>query len=82
ATSRARGLRLALESLAIAGALETLLLLRAARRARSRLADVLAGPGSGSEGVRWVGRAWTVGLAVLIAMLGFSLMAAFLAREG
>jgi hypothetical protein len=31
---------------------------------------------------RLVGRGWSVGLAVLVAMLGFALLAAFLARVG
>jgi hypothetical protein len=29
-----------------------------------------------------VGRGWTVGIALLVAMMGFALMAAFLARVG
>jgi hypothetical protein len=45
---------------------------------RAAAAEKEGGEGSG----RLVGRGWTVGIALLVAMMGFALMAAFLARVG
>jgi hypothetical protein len=80
AQRRRRGLALALGGLLVAAALEVLLLLRTSVAARVKLraqedaAD--AGP------VRFVGRAWSVGVGLLVALLGFALLAAFLGRVG
>jgi hypothetical protein len=80
ARRRARGLSIALGAIAVAMLLETLLLLRAAHGARVRLLastseerEALGAPG---------GRAGNVGIALLVALLGFALLAAFLARGG
>jgi hypothetical protein len=80
AAKRSRGLALALWAILIAVILEALLLLKASAtsRARLRAAEKEGGAGSG----RLVGRGWTVGIALLVAMMGFALMAAFLARVG
>jgi hypothetical protein len=80
AAKRSRGLGLALGAILLAVLLEALLLLKASAssRARLRVAEKEGGEGSG----RLVGRAWTVGIALLVAMMGFALMAAFLARVG
>jgi hypothetical protein len=63
--ARSKGFAVALGALAVAVALEALLLLRAA-----------AGGGAG-RGIR---RARTVALAVLVGLLGFALLAAFIVR--
>ncbi|HEY8086878.1 MAG TPA: hypothetical protein VIF09_03515 [Polyangiaceae bacterium] len=80
AQRRRRGLALALGGLLVAGVLEVLLLLRASVAARAKLraqeAAVDAGP------VRFVGRPWSVGVGLLVALLGFALLAAFLGRVG
>ena len=84
ATKRARGLALALWAILLAVVLEAVLLVQtsAASRARLRAAEAEAAA-EGVEGQgRLVGRAWTVGIALLVAMMGFALMAAFLARVG
>jgi hypothetical protein len=80
AAKRSRGLALALWAILVAVILEALLLLKASAssRARLRVAEKEGGEGSG----RLVGRGWTVGIALLVAMMGFALMAAFLARVG
>jgi hypothetical protein len=80
---RARGVRLALAAIAVAAALETLLLLRAAAAARAGLRAVAGPDEDGDERVvvrALVGRAWTVGIAILVAVLGFVLLAAFVGR--
>jgi hypothetical protein len=86
AARRRRGLAIALGAILVAALLEGLLLLKASRSARASLRDALDGEGEGSEGAggpgRGVGRAWTVAIALLVAMMGFALMAAFLARAG
>ena len=80
ARRRRRGLALALGGLLVAAVLEVLLLLRTSVAARAKLrahedaAD--AGP------VRFVGRAWSVGVGLLVALLGFALLAAFVGRVG
>ncbi|HEY3816749.1 MAG TPA: hypothetical protein VGL81_06240 [Polyangiaceae bacterium] len=80
AAKRSRGLALALGGILLAVILEAVLLLKAAASSRARLkaAEQEGGAGAG----RLVGRGWTVGIAVLVAMMGFALMAAFLARVG
>jgi hypothetical protein len=92
AAKRARGLAIALGGIGVAVILEALLVLKAALSARARLREAIATedePGQGGEKSqvthgprRWAAPAWTVGIALLVAMLGFALMAAFLARAG
>jgi hypothetical protein len=77
AAKGARGLALALWAILVAVVLELVLLLKASATSRARLrAAESAGTG------RLVGRGWSVALAVLVAMMGLALMAAFLARVG
>jgi hypothetical protein len=80
AQKRGRGLTVALAAIFVAVVLETLLILRAAVRARTRL-RAAAGE---VEGLRpaLAGRAWALALALLVALLGFALLAAFLVRVG
>jgi len=78
AQKRARGLTIALGAILVAVLLETMLLLRAASRSRARL-------GSGTplgDGVRspTPGRAGTLAIGLLVALLGFALLAALLVR--
>ncbi|MGD0525613.1 MAG: hypothetical protein ABSE49_10735 [Polyangiaceae bacterium] len=80
AAKRARGLAVALWGILVAVALEVLLLLKASATSRARLRAAEAAGGAAVG--RLVGRGWSVGLAVLVAMLGFALLAAFLARVG
>jgi hypothetical protein len=88
AEKRARGMTLALGAVVIAGILEALLVLRASASSRAGLREAIAAGGEGSAaserwlGRAWSGRAWTVGIALLVALMGFALMAAFLARVG
>jgi hypothetical protein len=78
---RAAGLRLALGAIGVAVLLETLLLLRVAAAARARLRQAASGEDEPSpNATALVGRPWTVGIALLVAMLGFLLLAAFLSR--
>src|SRR5580658_2948708 len=76
--ARATGLHIALVGLLVAALLEGALLLRGAARARVRLreetSDERAPPGLAAS------RAWTVMVTVLVALLGFALLAAFLFR--
>jgi hypothetical protein len=60
--------------------LEVLLLLRASMAARARLH--VAEAESGLRAPRFVSRTWTVVLGLLVALLGFGLLAAFLVRVG
>jgi hypothetical protein len=77
---RARGIHLALGAIAVAVLLETILVLRAAAAARARLrAAVTEGVATASA---FTGHAWTAGIAVLVAVLGFVLLAAFVVRLG
>jgi hypothetical protein len=80
AEKRSRGLAVALGAIMLAIVLEAVLLLRAsaASRARLRAATSDEGPGAG----RLVGRAWTVVIGLLVALMGFALLAAFVARAG
>jgi hypothetical protein len=80
AEKRSRGLAIALGGIALAALLEVLLLLRASRSARARVHD--PEDAATRAAPRFLGRAWTVGLALLVAMLGFALLAAFLVRVG
>jgi hypothetical protein len=84
AQRRARGLQVSLGAILVAVPLEALLLLRAATRARARLRAVAQSGEAMAEHdaapPRLVGRAWTVAVALLVALLGFALLAAFLLR--
>jgi hypothetical protein len=75
---RSRGARLALAAIAFAAVLETLLVLRASAQARARLRTAAEGEGVAAK--TFLGRAWTVAVAVLVGALGFLLLAAFVAR--
>jgi hypothetical protein len=81
AQKRARGLAIGLGAIALAVILETLLLLKAAVSSRARLqaAEAEAGEG-GAGGGRLVSRRWNIGIALLVALMGFALMGALLAR--
>jgi hypothetical protein len=85
---RARGLMVGLGALAIAVVLEAVLLLRAAA-SRATIAlpwdeqdHVGAAPGSSALRSNAWGRSWSVAVAVLVALLGFALLGAFLVRLG
>jgi hypothetical protein len=78
--TRARGLRVALGGLLAAALLEAALLLRGAARARVRLQEETGGERAGGGGA--ASRAWTVVVTVLVALLGFALLAGFLSRVG
>jgi hypothetical protein len=80
AEKRSRGLAIALGGLFVAALLEVLLLLRASMAARARLH--VAEAESGLRAPRFVSRTWTVVLGLLVALLGFGLLAAFLVRVG
>jgi hypothetical protein len=79
AEKRRRGLGLALGAVVVAVALEVVLLLRAFAVSRARLERAAQGE---ELPRRLVGRVWTVGIAVLVAVMGFVLLAAFLVRVG
>jgi hypothetical protein len=77
AEKRARGLRIALGGLAVASVLEIMLLAQGAASARHGIASAAA------DGLLSRRRsALTVAIAILVAMLGFALMAAFVTRLG
>jgi hypothetical protein len=80
AMQRARGLTIALGAILLALVLETVLLLRAAAMARATLH--LAERSEEADGARLVGRGWDVAVGVLLTMLGFALLGAFLVRLG
>jgi hypothetical protein len=69
---RALGLAVAVSAIVVASLLEVVLLLRAAASANARL---LADAGRKPDA-----RAWRVAVALLVALLGFALLAAFLVR--
>jgi hypothetical protein len=73
---RQLGLGIGLGAILLAVLLEAALLLRAAVRSRARLRAASSEEG----GAVPVARAWSVGVGVLVALLGFALLAAFLAR--
>jgi hypothetical protein len=78
--NRARGLGLALGAIVVAALLEAILLLRAAAASRSALhttADAEA-----TLAPRRAAPVATVAVALLVALLGFALLAAFVARTG
>jgi len=77
ARRRARGLAVALGAIFVAVLLETVLLLRTAAAARARVAEDASVAGGAAVGA---GRGWSVAVALLVALLGFGLLAAFLVR--
>jgi hypothetical protein len=77
---RARGLELALGAVFVAILLETVLLLRAIGAARARLRAATYEMQTAVP--PFAGHAWTAGIAVLVAVLGLVLLAAFLVRVG
>jgi hypothetical protein len=77
---RARGLALAVGALVVAALLEAVLLLRAAAASRARL-RALADAGATLQPLRG-SRVVAVVAALLVALLGFALLAAFVARTG
>ncbi|MGD0678094.1 MAG: hypothetical protein ABSC94_22000 [Polyangiaceae bacterium] len=80
AVKRTRGLAVALGGLLVAGLLEATLIAGSAVRARARLADAL--PEGPSPRSRPMARAFGLAVALLVALLGFALLAAFLVRAG
>jgi hypothetical protein len=77
---RAFGMAIALGAIAVAMLLETVLLLHSAREARMRLLAAMQGA---VEAVDTRGeRTRKMGIALLVALLGFALLAAFLVRAG
>jgi len=78
--ARAKGLRIALSGLLVAALLEAAILLRGAARARVRWNE--DGDGDSNRAARGMAtaRVWTVVVTVLVALLGFALLAAFLFR--
>jgi hypothetical protein len=79
ARRRGRGLAVALGSLLVAVILETVLLLRTAASARARFAVDAGDPDAGPATARGVQR-WSVAVALLVVLLGFALLGAFLVR--
>ena len=73
---RSRGLAVAVGAVVLAALLELMLLLRAAAASRQRLRAEVDPDGAPSA----LARAWSVGAALLVALLGFALLAAFLTR--
>jgi hypothetical protein len=80
ARRRAHGLTIALGAIAIAVVLEVLLLLRTATASRARLRAASAESDAG-DALR-TGRVWGIVVSLLVAMLGFALLGAFLVRLG
>jgi hypothetical protein len=78
ALARARGLGIAMGAIFLAIVLEAVLLLRAAAISRARLKATEATEEAGDA--RLVGRGWSVAVWVLVGMLGFALLGAFLMR--
>jgi hypothetical protein len=78
ALRRARGLAVALGALFAAVVLEVVLLLRMAASTRARFADDLRDPDASVPA--GAGRGWSVAVALLVTLLGFALLAAFLVR--
>ena len=78
ALARARGLGIAMGAIFLAIVLEAVLLLRVAAISRARLKAAEASEEGGEA--RLVGRAWSVAVWVLLGMLGFALLGAFLMR--
>lgn len=80
AERRSRGLAIALGGILVAALLEALLLLRAAMAARARVH--VPDEASSQSQSRVLGRAGAVALALLVGLLGFALLGAFLVRVG
>ncbi len=80
ARRRAQGLSIALSAIALAVILEVVLLLRLVAASRARLRAVSAERDAGNA-LR-TGRVWGIVVALLVAMLGFALLGAFLVRLG
>ena len=78
AEKRTRGLAVALGAILLAVVLETVILLRAAVLSRARVRALAEAQTSSPV----IGRAWSLGVALLVATLGFLLLAAFLVRAG
>ncbi len=78
AVKRSFGLAVALVAIVAAAVLEALLIVRAVRRARARLRA--AARAEGNEAAPIVAKGGVAMLAVSVAMLGFALLAAFVAR--
>jgi hypothetical protein len=78
ARQKARGMAIALGGIGVAVALELLLVLRAVALARAALRQ--AESTDEAAGARFVGRAWTVAVGVLVGVLGFALLGAMLLR--
>ncbi|HXX67079.1 MAG TPA: carboxypeptidase-like regulatory domain-containing protein [Polyangiaceae bacterium] len=76
---RTRGVTIAVGALTLAGLLELMLLLRAAASWRSR---VVPGFEPGGGGAHALAFGLTVGAALLVALLGFALLALFVERAG
>ena len=77
---RSRGVRVAIGSIAVAALIEMALLLRMAAAARADFEIDAGGVARGSAGtiVRW----WTIGIALLVGLLGLFLLAAFVVGAG
>jgi hypothetical protein len=80
AAQRARGVLLAGGAIVLAILLETVLLLRMAAMARAELEAAERSEEAG--GSHLVGKGWNVAAAILLAMMGFALLGAFLVRLG
>jgi hypothetical protein len=78
ARRKSGGLGLALGGILVAILLEGLLLLRVARASRATLRE--ASEEAGEAPARLQSRAWTVGIGVLIALMGLALAGAFVLR--
>jgi hypothetical protein len=75
---RARGLFIALGAILLAVVLEAVLILRAVAVARAELKAAEASLEGG--GAKLAGRGWNVAVGILLAMMGFALVGAFLVR--
>lgn len=89
ARQRARGLAIALGAIAIAAVLEVLLLMSMVTAARAHLRAAAAeqdaqdqADGDAPAATLRPGRAWGIAVGLLVAMLGFALLGAFLVRLG
>jgi hypothetical protein len=78
AAKRAQGVAIALVAIISGAILEALLLVRAATRSRARLRALEDAEGRGEADI--VARGWVAVMVVLVAMLGFAMLAAFVAR--
>jgi hypothetical protein len=80
ALQRARGLTVAIGGILLAILLETVLLLRAAALARAGVRAMERTDEAG--GSQLAGKGWNVAVGILVAMMGFALLGAFLVRLG